>query len=162
MTMQPHYIARVMTLMLAAWAFTGLAGLIAQETDPFVGTWVLNSAKSTFAPPSAPYKSSTLKIEPTPDGERIEVENVVASGSPIRYTVEAPFDGKDYPLPGIGTVMLKRIDARTVERIHKADGKILMTFRHRVSRDGKTLTATQTGTARGGGAVKNELVYDKK
>jgi hypothetical protein len=162
MTMQPHYTARVMTILLTVWALTFPTGLAAQETDPFVGLWVLNVAKSKFAPPAAPYKNSTLTIESIPGGQKIGVENTVASGSRIGYTVEASFDGKDYPLPGIGTVALKRIDARTVERIHKADGKTLMTFLNRLSPDGKTLTATQTGTAKDGRAVKSELVYEKK
>lgn len=161
--MQRQYTARAMTVMLAtAWALTSLVGLQAQGKDPSVGTWVLDAAKSTFGVPAAAYKSSTLKIEATSDGQKIDVDTTGASGPPIRYSFTASFDGKDYPVPGIGTVTLKRVDARTVERVHKTNGKPSMTILTKVSRDGKTLTQTQTGVGREGEPVKNELVYQKK
>ena len=154
---------RALTLMLAAaWALTGLVTLGAQGKDPFVGTWVLNVAKSSFAVPAAAYKSSTMQIETAGDGQKIDVDTAGPGGPPIRYSFTASFDGKDYPVPGIGTVTLKRVDPRTVERVHKTDGKPTMTILSRVSRDGKTLTLTQTGTGRAGEQVHNELVYEKK
>ncbi len=41
---------------------------------------------------------------------------------------------------------LKRIDAHTTEHIDKKSGKVVMTFTRKVSRDGKTLKVTVTGT----------------
>jgi hypothetical protein len=159
--MRRHRVALAQSALLIVFiTSTGLSS--AQARDAFVGTWHLNPTKSTFGNPAAPPKASTLRIEAAVNGHKMVVDNVGPSGRPITYQFTAAFDGKDYPLDGMdGTVALKRVDARTIERTHKNDGVITLVFTTRLSADGRTLTLTQTGQAEGR-AVKNVLVYDKK
>ncbi len=60
------------------------------------------------------------------------------------------------------TMALTKIDARTFEAQNKADGKPTVTTRVTISADGKTITATQSGTNVQGQAIKNSLVFDKQ
>jgi hypothetical protein len=79
--------------------------------------------------------------------------------------VTAQYDGKDYPVTGsplYDAYALKRINASTTESMQKKDGKIVFTNRRVVSKDGKVLTITQTGTNAQGKPVKNVLVFDKQ
>jgi hypothetical protein len=147
-------------LLMSVGIFTALSS--AQAQDPFAATWELNTTKSSFGNPAGGYKGSTLKIEVVGKGQKVVVENIGPSGRPIRYEFTANYDGKEYPLVGMdGTVTLKRVDARTVERVHKNDGVVTLVFMSSVSRDGKTLTLEQTGNPEGR-PVKNTIVYDKK
>jgi len=107
-----------------------IATLSAQASDPRIGTWKLNVAKSKYSPGPAP-QSLTLKVEPSGQGgEKVTAEFVNADGTrtTVQYT-EANFDGKDYPLTGsqfgADTVSLKRIDTRTTERTDKKGGKVI-------------------------------------
>ena len=95
------------------------------------------------------------------------IEIVEANGN-RRTIVETPkYDGKDYPRSGIAeadadTVALKRIDANTVEEIQKKAGKVVLKGRQVVSKDGKMVTTTLTGTNTNGQRVRRALVYDKQ
>ena len=142
-----------------------IANLSAQASDPRIGTWKLNVAKSKFDPGPAP-QSQTLKVDAVGKGEKITSETVTADGKKVTVTYTANFDGKDYPLTGsaLGAdkVSLKRIDARTTERIDKKDGKPVVTIRRVVSADGKTMTATVKGTNAEGKPINNVAVFEKQ
>jgi hypothetical protein len=144
-------------LSVAVWA----------ADNPFVGTWKLNLAKSTFDP-GPPPRSRTVTIEQVGDGVKWAIEQVDANGN-RRTVVEAPkFDGKDYPrtgspTPDADTIALKRIDAYTLEETLKKAGKVVATYRQVVSKDGKVRTATQmTGTNAGGQRIHDVLLFDKQ
>src|SRR5262245_14043989 len=135
----------------------GVDKVSAQTTDPRVGTWKLNVAKSTYSP-GPPPQSGTLKIEASGQGEKVTADGINAAGTPTMTRYTANFDGKDYPLAGVSnadTVSLKRIDARTSERTDKKDGKVVMTLSRVVSQDGKTMTVTSKGTNAQGQTVNN-------
>jgi hypothetical protein len=141
-----------------------IVGLSAQASDPRIGTWKLNVAKSKYSPGPAP-RSNTLKIEASGQGEKVTAEGVDAAGTPTKTQYTANFDGKDYPLTGpqnADTVSLKRIDARTTERTDKKGGKVVMTFTRVVSQDGKTMTVTIKGTDAQGQTVSNVNVWEKQ
>ena len=121
-------ILAIFVLSVAVWA----------TDNPFVGTWKLNLAKSTFDP-GPPVRSRTVTIEQTGDGVKWAIEQVDAKGN--RATVvEAPkFDGKDYPrtgspTPTADTIALKRIDAYTLEETLKKAGRVVATYRQVVSK----------------------------
>jgi hypothetical protein len=141
--------------------------LSAQASDPRIGTWKLNVAKSKYSPGPAP-QSLTVKVEPSGQGgEKVTAEFVNADGTrtTVQYT-EANFDGKDYPLTGsqfgADTVSLKRIDRRTTERTDKKGGTVVQTLRREVSQDGKTMTVTTKGTDTQGQAMNNVAVFEKQ
>jgi len=163
-----HSIRRAVTLaivVLVVLVAADVAQLSAQGKDPRIGTWKLNVAKSKYDPGPAP-QSQTLKVDAVGKGEKITSETVTADGKKVTVTYTANFDGKDYPLTGsaLGAdkVSLKRIDARTTERIDKKDGKPVVTIRRVVSADGKTMTATVKGTNAEGKPINNVAVFEKQ
>jgi hypothetical protein len=141
-----------------------IATLSAQASDPRMGTWKLNVAKSKYSPGPAP-QALTVKVEPSGQGEKATAEFVNADGTRTTTQYTANFDGKDNPLTGsqiADTVSLKRIDARTTDRTDKKGGKVAQTLKRVVSKDGKTMTVTTKGTNAQGQAVNNVAVFAKE
>ena len=141
-----------------------IGSVSAQASDPRIGTWKLNVAKSKYDPGPAP-KSLTLKVEAAGQGEKATTEFVNADGSQTSTVYTANFDGKDAPLTGsrlADTVSLKRIDAQTTERTDKKGGKVVQTLRRVVSKDGKTMTVTTKGTNAEGKAINNVAGFEKQ
>jgi hypothetical protein len=136
----------------------------ASAADNHVGTWKLNAAKSKSSPGPVP-KSATIKIEAIENGYKLSLDGVDGQGNPTRAALSVKADGKDYPatgLPYADTITMKRIDADTIETVAKKGGKVTVTTRSVVSKDGKTRTLTQTGKNEQGQDVKNILVYEKQ
>jgi hypothetical protein len=72
--------------------------------------------------------------------------------SPTGEAYEAKFDGKDYPVKGDrggSTVMVKKVDDRTLEETIKRDGKVVGVARVAASADGKTLDVVYDDKERG-------------
>ena len=142
----------------------GLGHVSAQASNPRLGTWKLNVEKSKYTPGPAP-KSATMKIEASGQGETAITEGVNAEGAATKVEYTAQFDGKDYPLTGSQTAdktSLKRIDARTTERTNKKGETVVGTITQVLSEDGKTMTATTTGTNAQGQAMNNVTVWEKQ
>ena len=163
-----HSCWRTLTLgvVLALGVVLGadIANLSAQASDPRMGTWKLNVAKSKYSPGPAP-QALTVKVEPSGQGEKATAEFVNADGTRTTTQYTANYDGKDNPLPGsqiADTVSLKRIDARTTDRTDKKGGKVAQTLRRVISKDGKTMTVTTKGTNAQGQAVNNVAVFAKE
>jgi hypothetical protein len=151
-------------LALGAVLGADIANLSAQASDPRIGTWKLNVAKSKYSPGPAP-QSLTVNVEPSGQGEKVTTEFVNADGTRTTTEYTANFDGKDYPLTGsqiADTVSLKRSNARTTVRTDKKGGKVAQTLRRVVSKDGKTMTVTTKGTNAQGQAVNNVAVFEKQ
>ena len=154
---------KVKTITLALAMLAVAVGLRAQQ-DPLIGTWKLNLAKSKYSP-GPPPKSQTLKVEAQGDALKITADTVNADGTTQHLQYTAKPDGKDYPItgdPDRDSTTMKRIDAYTTEVAGKKAGKATMTFRRVVSKDGKTVTITGTGTNAKGQKVNNVAVYDKQ
>ena len=138
--------------------------LYAQKPDPSMGTWKLNLAKSKFSPDPPP-KNMTAKMEPAGGSLKISVEGTDAEGKPTGWQVTAKYDGKDYPVtgsPAFDTYTLKRVNATTAQSTHKKGGKVVFNNKRVLSKDGKVMTVTQTGTNPQGKPVKNVLVFDRQ
>ena len=142
-----------------------LAVMAAAQTDPFVGTWTLNLAKSKDSPGPAP-KSTTTVYEAAGKGYKISVKTEPASGATQSWSYTTNLDGKESPItgnnPNADTVTVKRIDAHTLESTSRKGGQVTATQRNVVSADGKTRTVTTTGTTADGQKVNNVAVYEKK
>jgi hypothetical protein len=155
-------LARSLTLLFTMLVVS--AGLWAKN-DPLIGTWKLNLAQSKYSP-GRPMRSETLTFAPFGDGGgKVTVDQVDAQGKQIHPEYSANFDAKDYPVTGApdgDAVLLKRIDANTTERIYKKTGKVTKVVRRVVSKDGKMLTNTATGTNAQGQQVHNVTVFDKQ
>jgi hypothetical protein len=136
----------------------------ADASDPVVGTWKLNLAKSTFSPGPAP-KSQTRAYVATADGIEMMYTGVAADGSAVNGRSTFKYDGKDYPITGSAdydTLSLKRIDATTVESTQKKAGKATGKTVRTVSGDGKALTLKSKGTDAKGKAYDNVMVFDRQ
>lgn len=136
----------------------------AQSSDPVVGTWVLNVAKSTYSPGPAP-RSLTRTYTAAGNGYTFVAKGIDAEGNPISTEFTALYDGKYYPSLGnpiADSIMVKRIDANTVEATQTKAGKVVIRTTRVVSKDGKTLTSTATGTDAAGKAFKNVELFEKK
>ena len=136
------------------------------QTDPSVGTWVLNVAKSKYDP-GPPPKSSTLTIATAGQGYTIESKGVDAAGNPTGTQYTSNYDGKDVPVTLTGpqdydAVALKKLDAQRVEGTRKKAGKVVQTYSRVISADGKTMTITTSGTNAKGQKINNVVVYEKK
>ena len=157
-------IAVVVVAFAAVVAASSIAR--AQSNEPWIGTWKVNLEKSTYSPGPKPPAAATAKIEPSAGGLRTTIDATTPEGKPTHTETVAKFDGKDYPVKGAPapntTSALKRIDDRTFEVMGKVDGKPGLTTRIAVAADGKTMTATQTGTNAHGQSVNNVIVLDKQ
>lgn len=133
--------------------FTALAlalfvpSVLLAQSDAFIGTWKLNTAKSKFNPGPAP-QSETRTTEAQGNGIKVSLEGTAGDGSRIAYSYTANFDGKDNPISGTGapngadTIAVKRVNANTIETTNKKAGKVVGTVRLVVSKDGKVTTIT--------------------
>jgi hypothetical protein len=139
--------------------------MIAQaQSDPRIGTWKINLAKSKYDP-GPPPQSDTRTYEASGDGLKATVEEVTANGNRITATYTAKYDGKDYPYtgnPNVDTVALKRIDAQTTELTMKKGSKMVGTNRIVISKDGKMMTQTAKAINARGLLANNVVVYDKQ
>ena len=152
----------VLGTMLATVGAANFAS--AQASDPVYGTWELNVTKSTYSPGPAP-KSSTRTYTAVENGYTFASKGVDAAGKAVAASYTAHFDGKYHPMTGSATVdsiMVKRIDANTTESTQKKGAKVVIHTRRVISKDGKTMTSTGTGTDAAGKAYKNVEVFDKK
>jgi hypothetical protein len=132
--------------------------------DNWLGTWSLNTAKSKYVPGPAP-KSLTLKFEAAQDAITLTSDGVDAEGKPTHGSYTSKFDGKDVPWMGNSDADMaspKRTDANSYVNAWKKDGKVTVTAKAVVSKDGKTLTVTQTGRNAKGETVNTTSVYDKQ
>lgn len=146
-----------------AFAVMLAAGSSAQSSDPLLGTWKLNLAKSSFSPGPAP-KAVTLKYEAAGQGMKVSVDGEIPTGK-MQWGYTGELDGKENAVTGnpeADMVALKRIGPLTTEAITKKGGKVMTTNTRVVSADGKTLTITAKGTNAEGKAVHNVQVYDRQ
>ncbi len=128
--------------------------------DPFSGTWKLNLQKSKFTSPVP--RSQTALIQADAAGLRIREEVVTDTGEKLTITVDARFDGKDYPITGApfaDAVAYERVDSRTIRGVGKKSGRVVMRETVVVSADGKTVTGTYTSPD---GKPAGVAVFDKQ
>jgi len=154
-------------LASTAIAFLCVAGLFAQS-NPMIGNWKLNLAKSKYTPGPAP-KSQSATIEAAGDGIRNVTKGVAADGSAIAYEYTASsLDGKDYPMAGSAppsggdTIAVKRIDTYTFESSIKKAGKVVQTNKVVYSKDGKMRTISTKGTDKNGQPTSSVAVYERQ
>jgi hypothetical protein len=148
-----------LSVLVLAGAFVGQA----VAADNWVGTWKLNVSKSRVG--STAIRAQTIKFEVTADGIKLTSDGMDAEGKPMHGEYTSKFDGKDVPYTGnpmADAATPKRIDDNTYENTWKKAGKATVTAKVSVSKDGKTMTITQTGTDAKGAPVSSVAVYDRQ
>lgn len=134
-------------------------GSAPQPTDPFLGTWVLDRAKSTFTGAVPAWRNHTFERVPTGIRHLTETRQGDAIYK-LQYTFQV--DGKDYPADiamSVNMVTFKQVDANTLERTGKLQGEVLETVTYKLSADGKVMTITQDISANNTSSVQH---FDKK
>jgi hypothetical protein len=155
---------RLRISLLVSVAAIGTLVLVVAQSDPAVGTWKLNSAKSRYNP-GLPPKSQTVTITATENGIAVMSRGTDAEGKPIATDYTVTYDGKDAPVKGSRSydmTSLKRINASTTELTRKKGGKVVQTVRRVISADGKTMTVTTTGENELGVKIDNVGVFEKQ
>jgi len=136
----------------------------AQGTDPIVGSWNLNVAKSTFSPGPAPKSEARTYVAA---GQEVKAtsKGVDSDGKPTSAEWTIVYDSKDRPMtgdPDADSLSLKRIDAHHAEFTEKKAGKVVITGTRVISPDDKVLTITSKGTNAKGQSINNVLVFERK
>jgi len=154
---------RLCTVLTILFLALTTAGLVSPQSDPFVGTWKLDVAKSKFDPGPAP-QSQTRTWDAS---GKVSVEGINAAGKPMSYGYPIMNDGKDYPPMGAipnkaDTISTKKINPNTIEANFMRGGKHAESTKFEVSKDGKMLTIDAKGTNPDGSAFHNVTVWEKQ
>jgi FlaG/FlaF family flagellin (archaellin) len=139
------------------------AGAVCFASDAQVGTWKLNEAKSKVA--AGMPKNSTIVFEAAGDSIKVTIEGTDPAGKPTHNEWTGKLDGKDYPVtgdPNSDARSYKQIDDHTLQFTIKKGEKVTVSGRVVVSANGKTRTATSSGTDPQGKKFKSTSVYDKQ
>jgi hypothetical protein len=138
---------------------------MAAQTEPIVGTWRLDVAKSTYKPGPAP-KSTTIVVTTAGKVMKVTVDAVNADGSPLKWGFSTVRDGKEEaPVTGnpmFETVTASRESANAGTNVYKRGGKVVMTTKIAITADGNSMTVTTAGTDLKGQAVNNVAQYTRQ
>jgi hypothetical protein len=151
---------RALIVLLATLAWP--AGLTAQN-EPFLGIWDLNLTKSSITR-GAPPRIETVVNVAEPGGFRSMLAVVTATSTSVEIH-HYNFDGSFHQTEGSDPreLSFKRVDQNTIEQDTRRNGQITVNRRIEISKDGKTMTFTASGTTGGGQKYTNDIrVYDKK
>ena len=134
------------------------------QSNPFVGTWKLNLAKSKFTSGTPP-KEETFTVQMVGDQDQVTVTGTAAVGSPISMKYEVLDKGGTGKILAGGpydAVSGKRIDENTYETSLMKGGKEILHHHLVVAKDGKTMTDIATGTNAQGNPVSGVEIFEKQ
>lgn len=128
-----------------------------EQNSPFTGTWKLNVAKSKISPGPAP-KSETVTIAPD---RKVSVETVDADGKTINWSYN-PAENTAVPIDGMeNSTVVEKLSGNTVDHTWKM-GNGTETGHGVVSKNGKTMKYTLTGTNSQGQKVRGVYIFEKQ
>ena len=136
------------------------------QSDPLIGHWMLNVAKSKYEGTPAP-KSEMRMYEAfggVGKGIKATFDRVDAAGKKVPVSFSAMYDGKEYKYSGPDgdTIVLTRPNPNTLDATLKLKGKVTQTTHSVISPDGKTRTQVVTGTDAQGKKVSVTAVFEKQ
>jgi hypothetical protein len=154
-----NWLIVILNTLVLTLTFSGLA---LAQTDPFVGTWKLNVAKSTPA-----RKSETRIVESSPTGMKVSVDRTNADGSNQQYNYTTDFSGKPHPITGMApygadSIAVTLGTSNSLSFKLMKGGKVVGSGTTVVSPNGKTLTLKSNGTDDKGMAVNTVSIYEKQ
>lgn len=154
----------IVRAVLLFFLASGVAIAADPASDPVIGTWRLNAAKSTFT--SGPALKSQTRTY-SHNGQRISLVMKTTSADGQETTAETVYqlDGKDYPVtgsPDFDSLSAQQVDSHTAKFTMKRGGKAVGATTRTVSKDGKTLTSRMKVTTASGGEMDHLLVFDKQ
>jgi hypothetical protein len=145
---------------------------VAQNPDPFTGTWKLNIAKSTMTSPATSSKSETVTYRHVNGEEIYSSDAVTANGEAEHTDYRGVYDGPfgtikttvNGKVTSEGQLQLRRLDPRTRLRIAmRPDGMLNGIIVRRLSQDGRTITSSILRVEPDGKVVNFETrVFEKQ
>jgi hypothetical protein len=151
--------------ILLSLAIGGFPQVGFAQTDPLLGLWQLNLAKSKFSP-APPYKSMTAYFQGEGQNRKAAVVGIDTAGNPQTIVfLELIEDGKPHPVtgsPNVDAATATRVDANTANISYLKEGKVVQTGTLVTPPDGRTYTLTLTGTLRDGRQINYVYVLDKQ
>jgi hypothetical protein len=154
----------IAAVFAAVMASPGTWPALGQGHDPVLGTWELNLVRSRYNP-GPPPRSETRVFAQDGDVIRATSRAIDASGMTVGAVWTISYDGRERRIEGGSggdSQRLVRLDAWTTEATLTRGGTVIQTSRREVSRDGKTMIVTLTGTNASGQPVHNVMVFDKR
>jgi hypothetical protein len=156
-------VKRVLVFAAVTVMVVTASGILLAQSNPFVGTWKLNLAKSkdTGAFP----KEETLTVQLEGDQRQVTIKGTATNGVPISFKYEVPDKG------GAGKVLAggpydavsgKRIDDNTREVSYMKSGKEVLQLRTAVSKDGNTMRLTVEGKDGQGKPFSGMALFEKQ
>ena len=114
-----------------------------EEADPFTGTWVYVPEESNSTGPRL--ERWIQYIEATAEYVRVREEVIVATGQHANVSLEAKFDGNDYPVTGSSlceTIAYTRPAPRKIIGTGKKNSRVTLRETIVAPDDGVSLTLT--------------------
>jgi hypothetical protein len=133
--------------------------------DPAVGTWTLNLNKSKLDTAEPAPKSSVRTYTATPDGLKVAIHTVKATGEAHDMSSSFTYDGKQHPATGsedYDTIAVTRTGPNDSKTDFIKGGKVIGHLTRSVSKDGKTMTLTSELTNAKGVKAHEVAVYDRQ
>jgi hypothetical protein len=150
-------------VLLGLAVATALPQIAFAQTDPFLGTWQLNLAKSKYSP-GPPPKNQSTNVQADGQIHRLTITGIDAAGNPISVVFTRTFDGTPHPSKAtdFDAATITRVDAYTIIISRTRAGKLVQTATDVVSQDGKTLTTTTIGSNAKGQPINIVGIHDKQ
>ncbi|HTT06869.1 MAG TPA: hypothetical protein VMF64_16435 [Steroidobacteraceae bacterium] len=136
-------------LLSTLFAFVAVPQVLPAQSisDPLLGTWTLNVAKSTYKNLAAP-RSETRTYDTTAEGmDHLTIHRVAADGTTTTEETTFKTDGKPYAFsgnPALDSLEATRVNDRSGHGNLMLQGKRVGRYTLAVSKDGKQLTDTLT------------------
>jgi hypothetical protein len=154
----------IMRRIILACALAGILGVPAfgQGVDPFIGTWKLNTAKST----SSGYplnKSLTLNIVREGQNLVANADGVDAQGQPFKRVLQHIYDGQPHPTtgnPDWDATAFTRV-GNTINAVRFKNGKVVEVAQYIID-PGKTYSGHSEGVTANGQPYHDYLVWDRQ
>jgi hypothetical protein len=142
-------------------AFCLFSGALVAASNPFVGTWKLNSEKSKSTPGTAT-KEMTVTFEAVGDQIKRVATGIDADGQPVKQDSTIAWDGKDHPIDAPGMTVAVKRSKRSLDATVKHEGKTVDQIKATVSNSGKMMTIAEKGEDPKGRQIDNIEVYEKQ
>ena len=138
--------------------------------DPFVGTWKLDSRKSSFKRGDPSFMVAVVQIESTANGLKSTATAANGEGLASDFTFSCSLDGTPckvvsaLPMRGstaIDTISLRRINDHTIEATATKVSKLVYTDQRIVSDDNETMTVSRKGVTPEGRKYESTIVLHR-
>ena len=137
---------------------------MAADSDPLVGTWQLDVAKSTFTSGPA-LKSQTRTYSRSGPNITVVIRSTGADGKETTTQTTYQLDKKDYPVTGSAdydSISGQQSNARTATFTLKKAGKPVGTTLRTLSKDGQHMDSKTELTTAAGEKIENRLYFDRQ